>query len=262
LESGVKVFASRHISQTFELVDPGGLSETEFEAYVVEALASLYPHYRCFVFPGSFEFEGDVRVPDLALMAHDFSHWYVIEVELKHHSFEGHVLPQVTSFRYGRPQQSCISALVSGLGVERAQAMRIIQDIPRSVVVIANAPDEAWRHGLAAHSVQYLVYEPYRTASGERGVVASGELSASREHVAYGVYHATDALIRVPTKCRIAEGPLQLLGPEGALAEWHVFRDGATTWLEKKQGRLDLNDQTRLQIILSDGRRIALRVSD
>src|SRR5690348_1995182 len=100
--------------QEFSLVDPTSFAEIAFEAEVVKALARLYQDYWCGVFAGAFLFETDRRVADLALIHKSLSHWFVVEVELISHSLEGHVLPQIRCFRFGRPEDSCVTSLCNG----------------------------------------------------------------------------------------------------------------------------------------------------
>src|ERR1700730_17442443 len=93
-----------HVDRVYRQSDPDAPSESEFEFCVARALSCVYPDFRCVVFNGSFRYDDRTYRPDLALVANDFSHWFLIEVELVSHSFEGHVLPQVQAFRYGTPE--------------------------------------------------------------------------------------------------------------------------------------------------------------
>jgi hypothetical protein len=87
------MFGECAVERTFALRDPNFPTEAEFEYLAAKAIACAYPHYRCVMFGGAFLFEGRVSRPDLALVAQDFSHWFVIEVELVTHSLTLHVLP-------------------------------------------------------------------------------------------------------------------------------------------------------------------------
>jgi hypothetical protein len=106
----------------FRLWDPDASLETEFEMVAVRALSCIYPNYHCFVFTGSFRYDDRVYRPDLALVAKDSSHWFVIEVELTSHSFENHVLPQVRAFQYGEFQPDCATILARELGIDERRA--------------------------------------------------------------------------------------------------------------------------------------------
>lgn len=79
----------------FTLSDPDAPSESEFEPITIRAFGCLYPQYQCVVFGGRFLYEDENRKPDLAMIARNNSHWFIVEVELLSHSLESHVLPQV-----------------------------------------------------------------------------------------------------------------------------------------------------------------------
>ena len=79
----------------FTLSDPDAPSESEFEPITIRAFGCLYPQYQCVVFGGRFLYEDENRKPDLAMIARNNSHWFIVEVELLSHSLERHVLPQV-----------------------------------------------------------------------------------------------------------------------------------------------------------------------
>jgi len=81
--------------RVYQLSDPDAPNETEFEYTVARILSCVYPDFLCIVFGGGFKYDDRISRPDLAMIARDFSHWFIIEVELVSHSFMDHVLPQV-----------------------------------------------------------------------------------------------------------------------------------------------------------------------
>ena len=106
----------------FQLWDPDASRETEFEMLVARALSCVYPSHVCVMFSGGFQYDDRVYRPDMALIAKDFSHWFIIEVELVTHSFYNHVLPQVRAFQYGEAQSDCINSLVASKLLTHQQA--------------------------------------------------------------------------------------------------------------------------------------------
>jgi hypothetical protein len=114
----------------FEIWDADAARETEFELIVAKALMCIYPAYHCFPFGGTFKLEDNISRPDIALVAKDMSHWFVIEVELISHSLDGHVLPQIRTFRYGEPQPDCISVLSRELSMDPSQIQTFLVTVP------------------------------------------------------------------------------------------------------------------------------------
>src|SRR5712691_2053095 len=95
----------------YRMSDPYAPYENEFELAVAKILSCIYSTYHCVMFSGGFLYGDRLYRPDLALVSKDLSHWFVLEVELVSHSLERHVLPQALAFRYGDPQQDCVTLL-------------------------------------------------------------------------------------------------------------------------------------------------------
>lgn len=148
--------------QLLRLLDPDAPSEAEFEAKVAKTLACLFPEYRCIVFSGGFRLDTQIFRPDLALVAKNYSHWFVVEVELVSHSFDRHVLPQVRAFQYGTPLSDGAAQLAKELGIGRSHAATLIDHVPRNVVVVANQRLTNWETSLRSHTIQLLTVSAYR----------------------------------------------------------------------------------------------------
>jgi hypothetical protein len=117
----------------YHLWDADAAREPEFEYKVAKALMCVYPDYKCIVFNGGFRFYDAVSRPDLALIAKDYSHWFIIEVELISHSLNRHVLPQIRAFQYGTPEPDCITVLARETGLPEAQVRTFLNVVPRGV---------------------------------------------------------------------------------------------------------------------------------
>lgn len=243
----------------YELSDPSGYLESQFEHYVARALACIYPHHRCIVFGGTFEFEGRLFRPDLALVARDFSHWFIIEVELLSHSFEGHVLPQVRAFRYGSPADGCAEVLARETGITVPQAQTLLEFVPKSIVVIVNQYDHKWDIALQAHSIQLVTLSRYCSRTGVEALELSRALEIFAENLGFGLYSAVDRSIIFPKSVRVGPGSVQIDDPEGAPGSWTVTTTGASTWVTKDVGAPDINDGTHVQLVRYLGGRISIR---
>ena len=180
-----------HDDNIFHLVDPTAFLEIDFEAEVVRALTCLLPDYRCGVFAGTFLLDGERRTADLALIHTSLSHWFVVEVELIDHSFDGHVLPQVRCFQYGQPEDSCITSLVRAFpAIPETQAATILRYLPRYVAVVGNLPNVEWTKSLKALEVQHLTVSIYRDRNGRIAHEVEGRLVASKESLGFARFSA------------------------------------------------------------------------
>lgn len=246
----------------YRLSDPDAPTEQEFEFAAAKALACVYPHYQCVVFGGTFEHNGRAHRPDLALVARDFSHWFIIEVELTSHSFSNHVLPQVRAFRYGDPLKDCAIILARELGVSTSQTDTLLARVPSSVAVVANKRDRDWESGLAAHDIQFLAVSVFRSGSGILAVEVDGTLHVPREHLGFGTYSATDRSLRFHPSLRLPEGRVQFDDPDGTLSWWSIVRTPEAIWATKEVGSPGILHEAFVQVVRTfDGRLLLHRTS-
>lgn len=247
---------------TFRLLDPDSISETEFEYSVVKALKCAYPAYECIVFSGTFTHpDSGARRPDLALIARDLSHWFVIEVELTSHSLDQHVLPQVRAFVFGEPQSDCASIIASSLHIPRAQAEIFVRRVPRSVAVVANRWKPEWNYALRALPAQLLTIYRLKTEHGVDALEIEGGLRVVLESLGFGRYSAVDRSLRFHPRIRLPRGDIQLVDDEGAAAMWRVVEANEIVWVTKMAGIPDFVDGTFAQIVRTSDGSLLLRAS-
>ena len=249
-------------SNVFQLVDPSEFSEIDFEAEVVKALTCLLPDYFCGVFAGTFLLDGDRRSADLALIHKTFSHWFVVEVELASHSFEGHVLPQLRCFRYGEPDDSCITSLCRGFpGIERAQAQSIIRYVPRGVAVVVNSRSARWETALRVIDVQQLAVSVFKNNQGSTAHEIEGSLHVLRENLGFATFSPTDNSLRMSQSSSLPDGNLQMEDPYGVIGTWIVKKSGQTIWITKERGVPLLPPNGHIQLIRTYDGRISMRIA-
>jgi hypothetical protein len=248
------------VENVFHLQDPTGYLEGDFEAEVVMALSCVFPEYCCGVFAGTFLLEGDRRSADLAMIHRTLSHWFVIEVELAGHSFEQHVLPQVRCFRYGEPDQTCITSLVNGFKfLSRDEAARLLADIPRYVAVIGNMPNQEWSTALRGLDVQYLTVSVYRNSLGGIAHEVEGRLVAHTSSLGFARYSAIDNCLRIDKNCGLPLGTVQIIDQFGNLASWTIRESAEALWISKDRGPALLDHDGYVQIVRTFDGRISLR---
>jgi len=245
----------------YKLWDADGASETEFEAIVVRALGCVYRNYHCIVFGGSFRFEGSVSKPDLALIANDYSHWFVIEVELVSHSLDRHVIPQVRTFRYGEPLPDCISILAREMKLAVAQVETFLKVVPRSVAVVANRRHREWEVALRALGVQLLTVAAYRSPGGVEALEIDGQLEVLQEHLGFGQFFATDRTLRFPKSVNLPDGQVVINDQNRSSSLWTVARDPNYAWVTKDAGVPDLANNSLVQLVRTVEGHLSIRPS-
>lgn len=245
--------------QLLALADPDVVSESELEWYVARVLRKVYGEYDCVVFGGTFCYDERAFKPDLALVAKDRSHWFVIEVELTSHSLEHHVLPQVRAFRYGIPQADCVGILARELKISRDQAETLVRFVPHSVAVIANKTDNDWAVALWSHGVQMLTVLVFKSATGGVAIEVDGTLEVVAENLGFARYSATDRSLRFPRGVRIPDGKIEINDPTGVRSTWTVKNAEESVWITKDAGVPDIEHGSCVQLVLTYGKGVSMR---
>lgn len=253
------MFGECSAERTFGLRDPNFPTETEFEYLAAQAITCAYPQYRCVTFGGSFIFEGRTSRPDLALVAADFSHWFVVEVELITHSLTLHVLPQVRTFRYGEPQADCAVTLARRLDISPSRAQTLVKHVPRGVAVVANKRNLEWQLAFRALDAQMLVVSVYDSNQGQVAFEIDGVLERSQENVGFGEYSATDRSIRFHRGTALPLGRVQVADSDGAPSWWIISEAAEAIWMTKEAGALDVDNGSFVQMIRTSEGRLVLR---
>lgn len=249
--------------EALRLSDPDSMSESEFEHVVIGALARAYPRHVCFLFGGTFVHpECGAKRPDLALVACDLSHWFVVEVEIASHSLEHHVLPQVRAFVYGEPQADCVSSVAKGLQIDRQRAETLVKLIPRFVAVITNQQDEQWSAAIGALNAQMLVFSRFSSDGGLRAVAIDGELRAVQESIGFGRFSAVDRSVRFPPKTPLPQGVIEIVDQRGAATKWEVSLGAGALWVTKVHGTPSMADGHVFQLVRTRDGRLLLRSLD
>ncbi|MEP9387254.1 hypothetical protein [Mesorhizobium sp. KR9-304] len=244
-----------------EVWDADAARESEFEFVVAKALTCIYPNYHCFPFAGSFKLEDNVSRPDIAMVAKDMSHWFVIEVELISHSLDAHVLPQIRAFRYGEPQADCISILSRELQLDRDQIRTFLMGVPRTVAVIANKRHRDWEISFRSLEVQLLTVSAFNSPAGIQAVEVDGRLIAQQEHIGFGYYMATDRSLRFHRGVGLPDGAIMVDDFLGAGSMWTVTRDTSYAWVTRNQGTPDIANGSLVQMIRAFGGRFLIKQS-
>lgn len=219
----------------FEELSPGSLYEDDFERLVTDQANVLYPQFMTAPFKTAVESEHGVAKPDFALVSSAYDEWWVVEVELAHHSFEGHVLPQVRRLsdgRYGAAHATFLCERNGALGLtEVGQMMKGKQ--PR-VLVIVNMPCPEWAEILRQWDACVAVVQVYLSEKNELVLRINGEHPAAR------VEQAGDCFFEPPLPLLIVDTPM--LVPAGPTPTVRIYyQDRVTEW-----ERIEIKDRVLL----------------
>ena len=162
----------------FEEVSSRAHYEAEFEKVLEQEASRLFQSYYFVPFKRavSSEYDPDTRKPDYALIHKEYRHWWVVEVELAHHSLNGHVLPQVRTLaraQYGIAEVEYLCEQNPVLDKQRFEDM--CKGSPPRVLVIADAPVPKWFEALREYRVAIAICQVFRSRMNKYVLRINGE---------------------------------------------------------------------------------------
>jgi hypothetical protein len=167
--------------------------ESTYEAVIQSNAELLFPTWYLVPFKTMLEGADGVRKPDFALIDRQYRQWWIVEVELAHHSLNRHVLPQVDAFRTARLTRSHAAYLSARQPeLDEKSLWQMMLGAPPRVLVTVNQPRPNWVQPLAAKNAILMIVEPFRShqnrivlrVNGEQPEAAPEIVSQCRRHLA------------------------------------------------------------------------------
>ncbi len=160
----------------YDELAPAALYETEFEEIVMAQASHLYPGYIGVRFKITIESETDSAQPDMALIEREYREWWVVEIEMAHHSFRSHILPQVRTLTQGVYGQKHVDYLCSqNPNLDRGAMVDMVKGRQPSVLVLVNSPQPEWQKELAPFGAIVTVFQVFRSDRNRHVFRANGD---------------------------------------------------------------------------------------
>jgi hypothetical protein len=220
----------------FEEIAPGSVYESEFEGIVKAHAAHLWPRFVAVRFKPTVYADKDSAKPDFALIERGYREWWVVEVEMSHHSLEGHIIPQIRTLSeaaYGKREAEKLNEACPELDVAKlAEMMKGCQ--PR-VLVVVNKPRTEWVKPLSNYDAKLAVFEIFRSDRNEYLFRVNGEHPIGPSEIITRC--SFDGLM---TRWLVVDSPVGLgVAPQGKIQI--VYRDHMTEW-----SRIEISDKVWL----------------
>lgn len=221
-----------HNDEWFEEIASQGHYESEFEKVLQQEAARLFGSYFFVPFKTTVysDIDADARQPDFALIHESYRNWWVVEVELGHHPFEGHVLPQVRTLSrasYGHAEAEFLCQRNQML--DRAKVIEMFKGgLPR-VLVIVNAPVEGWAEQLRGYGAKVVICQIFRSRLNRYVLRLNGEYPSESDEVVTTcecsplIHRLME--IHAPTMLPSQNGGRILLYDGGQATEWERVAD-------------------------------------
>jgi hypothetical protein len=148
----------------FDELASTSLYESEFENILIQESHRIFPEYHSVPFKTIVvSDDGDAKA-DFALIHKSYRRWWIVEVEMGHHSLVGHVLPQVRSL--SRAQYTSSEALFlceQAPSLDRERVLEMIKGEQPRVLVVANVPVPGWRERLQPYGAVLAIFQIFRS---------------------------------------------------------------------------------------------------
>lgn len=227
-----------HDDEWFEEIGSRGHYESEFEKVLEQEAERLFTNYRWVRFKATVtsEDDADSRKADFALIHRTYGSWWVVEVELAHHSLARHVLPQVRTLSrasYGLDEAEYLCRSDPNLHYGKVKEM-LKGEQPR-VLVIVDAPVEGWAPALRPYGAMVVVCQMFRSRLNRYILRVNGDYPSDDEQVVTScecepLLHRLLA-VHSPAKLPVAKGGVLLLYHEGRASEWQRTDTGQQVYL-------------------------------
>ena len=225
----------------FDQLSSTAFYENEYERLLLSNARALFPAYHVVAFKPIIQSEYGTARPDLALVDRELRLWWVVEVELAHHSLNGHVLPQVevlVSGRYGASEADLLSKSIPDLHSEAAADL--VKGAQPPVLVIVNQTRPGWHEAIAQMGASLMIAEVFRSGRNAHAIRANGAYPTIA-----GDFVSECTLDRSLPGLLVVQSPARLDAPQGArleieiagtITEWTRFDVQDKVWLKPQGG--------------------------
>lgn len=161
-----KLLSTREILKErtwFQEIQPSSFySEEDLERAVILNLENLFPEFVAIPFKKSLtnNLNGRKNKPDLAMIKSDYSEWYIIEVELGHHTVK-HVREQVETFYHSNLDESYATYMHGKRpdGLDLNALITMVEERPPRLMVIINEHNEEIKASISSYSCLMCVFQ-------------------------------------------------------------------------------------------------------
>ena len=152
----------------YELIPPGSIYEIQVQNIVARHIPSIFPGYTGKICEPYFATSaGDVK-PDIVIVKNDLSAWGVVEVEIDHHSWSAHILPQLTKLSYAKSDDRSNNTILESFSKEfsREDLLNVLSNSPDAYLVTHGSSKDA-ENNLRELDIQALDIQIHKHPPGD-----------------------------------------------------------------------------------------------
>ena len=243
----------------YESVSSEGQFETVFEDLIRGRAGSLFPDYHVVPFKTPVESEEGRKIPDLALVDRNYRYWWVVEVEMAHHSLYGHVIPQVEVFARGKYGQEHCDYMVDNYdALIHAALTDMIKGAQPRVLVVVNHSVPSWIEPIHRLDGLVAVVEVFRSERNQHILRFNGDYPSGSDASMVSYCRLDSAMPRLlhidsPAALGIASGEQLSIRFDGGLTYWSRLDTLEEVWLVPSERNPLFANQDYLILKDSDG---------
>lgn len=209
----------------FDELSAGSMYEVDFERLILSKADALFPDFHTVPFKSMILSDEDAAKPDFALVDKHYGDWWVVEVELGHHSLGKHVLPQVRTLSRGHyGQELAVDLCANCPYLEKPRIIDMLKGKQPNVLVIVNTQEKDWVVPVESYSAQVAFLGVFRSDKNEHILVADGTWPTGRPEYASECY-----LDNLLPRLLVVDSPSALGMALGERAKI-LFQNYATEW--------------------------------
>ncbi len=211
--------------------------ENDYENRLIRYKDKLFPDYYCAKYKTKIDSDFGNCIPDLILIHKSYKDWYIVEVELEHHSLQSHVYDQITKMHHGYyDREHLISAKFAIPELELPKLEELIRQRPKTLVIVP-VSKITWREALFPYKTKIMSVEVWEDDTGEAILHIEGDRPTTYEDEFVSELRTDSALPRtlkvMNTAALPREGVIQI-NYLGSRESWTIMTTSAGKWLIPK----------------------------
>lgn len=168
--------------------------------------------------------------PDMVLVSVEFDLWYVVEVELVHHSLLGHIQPQLETLSSGIYDTTLLPSLAAAVPEVPTERLRKLIYREPGLLCIANDYTEGIHSVCRELNFEFAVFEPYHSKEGAWAInvarlpsILSARAEAGRYEVRRGRKFGDREWLELPRHFPFWHGKLTIVDERGEKSDCQIF---------------------------------------
>lgn len=248
-KKGSQVEYQEILSRTF-------YNEGDLENTVLTHLQTIFKDFTVIPFKVRIEDQLNSRnkIADLAIIKKDYTEWFIVEVELKGHSFS-HVEEQIESFYNGKYTDHHAEYMESKNTSEfdLSSLKKMVSTYPPKLLVIADKIKPDWENSLEQYNCNICAFQIFLDVDGSdayrlKGPYPTAFTDYCLASIKFGVMTAVELLGErgkdFCTTVGIENGDSVIVEFAGYDAKWKVNYDGSDIFLDCEDGYFPLDTST------------------